>query len=480
MLSMLLAVSAFFIFAACFAQARIDSGLTSDWLDLLSFNAAKYVPVESFLSTVKPLLGTAGEMLCELLSTELRINVGILALISAPLVYFGLGGKRPVPEEQAKAKAKEKARLEQRRRQRLTKMRAGSKLFPPPYPNGWYPICREEEVPKGEAIPASSCGQEFAVFRNEKGKIAVLHAFCPHLGTHLGHGGKVVKDAVVCPYHSWSFDAQGKCVDIPYCPKAPTERTNTKSYDVRVKAGMVFVWLHADGEPPFYELTVLDELEEKGMTFVNEVPVDDWHMHIMEPAQNAADPYHFNTTHQWLGANPGDKASLWLKHKCKSYMGTLGDDWPLEGGKVPASVVGINEAVSEAWLFGIIPLPSMFNSHYRAGALFQGVSVSILHIDTPMVGSVRVIFFISPESPFVQKMTVRVYATRWFPRWFARWFGRMGVMTANQDRPVWENKLAVAPRNVVAGDGPFAAYGQWLKQFYSPSSKAFGELSLEW
>ena len=33
-----------------------------------------------------------------------------------------------------------------------------------------------------------------------------------------------------------------------------------------------------------------------------------------------------------------------------------------------------------------------------------------------------------------------------------------------QDRKVWEHKLHVAPRNLVAGDGPFAAYGRWLDQ----------------
>ena len=42
------------------------------------------------------------------------------------------------------------------------------------------------------------------------GRAGVLHAFCPHLGTHLGHGGTVQGNNIVCPYHSWEFDADGR------------------------------------------------------------------------------------------------------------------------------------------------------------------------------------------------------------------------------------------------------------------------------
>ena len=41
-------------------------------------------------------------------------------------------------------------------------------------------------------------------------------------------------------------------------------------------------------------------------------------------------------------------------------------------------------------------------------------------------------------------------------------------------------QLTIAPRNLVAGDGPFAAFGTWIKQFYSEKSVSWGDLSLEW
>jgi len=52
--------------------------------------------------------------------------------------------------------------------------------------------------------------------------------------------------------------------------------------------------------------------------------------------------------------------------------------------------------------------------------------------------------------------------------------------TANQDRKVWEHKSHVSPRNLVAGDGPFAAYGKWLEQFYCEESEGYEDTSIDW
>jgi len=144
------------------------------------------------------------------------------------------------------------------------------------------------------------------------------------------------------------------------------------------------------------------------------------------------------------------------------------------------TMVAVDEACAEMWLFGIIPLPGFLNSHYSSGATFQGPGVSIFRVDTPMLGSVRIIVTFTPEAPFEQRSMIRSFCSPGFPKFLARWMTKMGVATINQDRKVWENKLAIAPRNVVAGDGPFAAYGTWLRQFYSENSQSWGDQSLDW
>jgi phenylpropionate dioxygenase-like ring-hydroxylating dioxygenase large terminal subunit len=64
-------------------------------------------------------------------------------------------------------------------------------------------------------------GQSLVLFRTEAGEAKVLDAFCPHLGAHLGHGGKVSGDCVRCPFHAWEFNGEGRCTSIPYARKLP-------------------------------------------------------------------------------------------------------------------------------------------------------------------------------------------------------------------------------------------------------------------
>lgn len=433
-----------------------------------------FMPDDTAGSALDVLLNATGTVLDAELHFSVRSALApflAFLLAFAGLIFCWIGPAKARTSEGSAAAA----------RRRLTKLRANSKMFPAPFPNGWYHLCNAGEVPVGSAIPASACNKEFVVFRGAAGEVGVLHAFCPHLGTHLGHGGTVKGNGVVCPYHSWTFDSTGKCIEIPYCPKEPTERTNTKAFPCRERVGMIFVWLHADGEGPQYEMTIFDEIATRNMRHVIDVPVRNWDMHIMEPSQNAADPYHFNTVHQWLGAKDmhGTGGWLWVRHECKSRLALLGHKEP-DGSLVPDNMIHIDEKCVEMWLFGLIPVPSFINAHYSSGATFQGPQLSVFRIDTLFFGSCRVVFTFTPEAPFQQRTSVKVFCTPGFPGFLASFLGRTAVATVEQDRQVWENKLAVAPRNVVSGDGPFAAYGTWLRQFYSPSSQTWGDDTLEW
>ena len=78
------------------------------------------------------------------------------------------------------------------------------------------------------------------------------------------------------------------------------------------------------------------------------------------------------------------------------------------------------------------------------------------------------------------KSRVTCYAQRGWPWVLARLLLFFVMGTANQDRKVWEHKSHVSPRNLVAGDGPFGAYGKWIEQFYCPESEGFEDNSIDW
>ena len=59
----------------------------------------------------------------------------------------------------------------------------------PPYPNGWYIACKSKEVPKEGTKAIDIAGQNIVFARNKEGSVHALHAYCTHMGAHLGIGG---------------------------------------------------------------------------------------------------------------------------------------------------------------------------------------------------------------------------------------------------------------------------------------------------
>ena len=80
-------------------------------------------------------------------------------------------------------------------------------------------LCEEaDSLPPGGVLSLRYFGRELVLFRTESGEPRVLDAFCPHLGAHLGHGGKVQGESIRCPFHGWCFDGRGACTAIPLKP----------------------------------------------------------------------------------------------------------------------------------------------------------------------------------------------------------------------------------------------------------------------
>ena len=92
------------------------------------------------------------------------------------------------------------------------------------------------------------------LFRTRAGRARVLDAYCPHLGAHLGEGGRVVGETVRCPFHGWQYDGSGKCVGIPYCKRIPPRARACARGRCASATGMIFVWHHAEGKPPCWEV----------------------------------------------------------------------------------------------------------------------------------------------------------------------------------------------------------------------------------
>ena len=135
------------------------------------------------------------------------------------------------------------------------------RFFTPAIPNGWFQVAYSDEIKPGDVKPLKYFGQDLVIWRSEEGELSVLDAFCPHLGAHLGHGGKVKGGSIECPFHAWQFGTDGKCTAVPYAEHVQ-RKAKLPTWQTKELANMVLVWHHAEGEPPNFDIP--DEIPEWG------------------------------------------------------------------------------------------------------------------------------------------------------------------------------------------------------------------------
>lgn len=171
---------------------------------------------------------------------------------------------------------------------------------PFPIPYGWYVVELSENLAKGEIQLLEAFGQEWVMFRGEDGSVGVTDPYCPHLGAHLGHGGKVEGSNIRCPFHHWEFNAEGWCKKIPYAKVMPglaQKKPILKALPVEERYGLIWAWYHPLDEAPKWELPVVEEFEAPD----EHVPVrhGQWDIGtcIQEIGENGVDTPHLKFLH---------------------------------------------------------------------------------------------------------------------------------------------------------------------------------------
>lgn len=127
------------------------------------------------------------------------------------------------------------------------------------YPSGWFQVGWTDELAPGDVRPLRYIGRDLVMYRGEGGAAQIFDAYCPHLGAHMGYGGKVCGDDLVCPFHGWRWSPEGRNVDIPYSNR-PNKSQRLTVWPVHEANGLIMVWYDADGEAPTWNVPSVPEL----------------------------------------------------------------------------------------------------------------------------------------------------------------------------------------------------------------------------
>jgi phenylpropionate dioxygenase-like ring-hydroxylating dioxygenase large terminal subunit len=310
--------------------------------------------------------------------------------------------------------------------------------FPFGLPFGWYPVAWAAELAPGTLLSRRYFARELVIFRTGDGEAAVLDAFCPHLGAHLGHGGAVEADGIRCPFHGWKFATDGGCLEIPYAKRVPPG-ARAEAWASQESGGLIWAWYHPEGRAPAFDPPEIPEYGAADWT-------DDWRRyewtirtHPQEVAENSVDWPHFHEVH--LMDPPPERDVRFVGHEIRWEAATRKQVTTMDGAADEIRVVGRNAGLGSSYVkytgmgdtaivMGMTPVDHEW-MHMRFGVIGHRGGRK----DTEMAGFL---------AAYADDMAAAV----------------------EQDFPIWENKTYLERPRLCDGDGPVGDYRKWAAQFY--------------
>ena len=316
--------------------------------------------------------------------------------------------------------------------------------FPFGMPQGWFPVAWSDEIDAGAVVPLRYFGLDLALYRSETGTPHLFDAFCPHLGAHLGHGGRVEGDALRCPFHSWRFRPDGTCDEVPYAKRVPPG-ARVESRPVRDRSGMIWAWYHADGAAPTWEPPRVVEFGAEGWTATWTRYEWSVRTHPQEVVENSVDWPHFQHVHGM--EMPHYRDVRFEAHEVLWEASTAKQFEPREGAVDQIHVVGRN--------------PGLGSSYVR----YSGM------LDT------AILMGMTPVDQETTHLRFGVLGKRGegdaesFARFHQKYADQL-ARAVTQDFPVWENKAYHTKPLLSESDGPVPQFRRWAEQFYRSAARA--------
>lgn len=179
----------------------------------------------------------------------------------------------------------------------------------------WYPVAVVEFLDPTRPHAMQLLGKDVVLWRDGAGKWRCFADACPHRLAPLSEGRVESDGTLLCAYHAWRFDSEGKCVSIPQSKDKETEAkhcTNPQScaiaYPTQELQGLLWVWAEsgaqAEVESQVKTPRIIPELEENSdrakqlFWNIRDLPYG-WDFFI----ENVSDPAHVPVSHHGIVGN---------------------------------------------------------------------------------------------------------------------------------------------------------------------------------
>ncbi|XP_070157365.1 cholesterol 7-desaturase nvd [Polyergus mexicanus] len=383
--------------------------------------------------------------------------------------------------------------------------------LPPVYPNGWFALLESSEIKKGQVKHVSALGENFAVFRTERGIVNILDAYCPHLGANMAQGGRVKGDCLECPFHSWTFRGEdGRCDNIPYTEKVPVI-ARAKAWKCREVNHIIFVWYHAESAEPDWQPQPQTHISNGTWRYQgrNEFFIN---CHIQEIAENGADIAHLSAVHgpamffssnvSWLARHSWTTDVSWRpyclynetnvdkemdavakKAEVRVKLNSELTDYPIAG----------NDDEKNHYHFPVVENEGIGRRQKHKAGLQMRHSLTLLERFTVLVVDVRVeqigpgyvellldtsfgpvciLQTVTPIEPMLQRVTHQIFSPPLLAPYANLVFLGECIMF-ERDVVIWNHKKYERHPILVSEDRAIREYRRWYSQFYSAHSPTY-------
>jgi phenylpropionate dioxygenase-like ring-hydroxylating dioxygenase large terminal subunit len=310
-----------------------------------------------------------------------------------------------------------------------------ARRFPFPIPFGWFQVAFPDDLSPGDVTALRYFGRDLVLWRDMSGAFHLQDAYCPHLGAHIGVGGSVDGDQVVCPFHGWRYDGTGACTNIPYSQRG-NKKAKLRTYPTVERNGFVLAWYHPFDEPPQWEIPVIGEIGDPAWSdfYTSSYVV---HTVPQEMSENGADPAHFRYVHgtddvaEMESYDTDGPCSVMLSKQ--SYVTPRG----VTQGRI--DVYNYGPGFSKVWFSGIV----------------DAINVATT---TPIDDEKTQVRF---------NFVVRKFDDERMTSTVANAFVKEINKQVQEDRPIWEHKTFIPSPALADTDGPILKFRKWYSQFYA-------------
>jgi len=160
--------------------------------------------------------------------------------------------------------------------------------------NQWYPVLESREL-RRKPLGVERLGRQLMFWRTTDGLPHAHFDRCPHLGAALS-GGKIMEDHLVCPFHGFEFDRDGKCKHIPAIGRKGKISKEIEARHFPLREAFGFIWLWWGKEPESYpELPYFNVLK---VGWQYGTIVTEWPVHYTRAIENQLDVAHLPFVHR--------------------------------------------------------------------------------------------------------------------------------------------------------------------------------------